>query len=223
MAKEKKAAKPKKEAKAKKEPKPKKEAKGKKAASAAPSAAAPFSAAPASGPQPAKKRGRLLSVLLLIAIGVGAFFLVRMALHEADYKSAQNALDKGSYKSAAETFEKLGTYKDAGVLRNYALARWLYSEGLSTNGAVLDQVGTCLDAIPADYSGDMAGEISKFRKDFGSYHQNWTSYKSGEAQSDSGSTVSSGAAVKHRGNFYTAFKEFYESAAHFWDEDEDAS
>ena len=212
MAKEKKAAKPKKEPKAKKAPK----AKGK-------AAAAPISPAPATQTAPPKKRGRFLAFLILAAIVVGAYFLVRMAVHEADYKSAQNAIDKGNYQSAQVTLEDLGNYKDARVLRNYALARWLYAEGISTNGAVLDQVGTCLDAIPADYAGDMAGEISKFRKDFGSYHQTWASYKSGEAQSDDGSTVSSGAAVKHRGNFYSAFKEFYESAAHFWDEDENAS
>lgn len=238
MAKEKKAAKPKKEPKAKKPakaPKGKKAAKGKGEAQSAPpistvppaGAAAPDDAAELDEELSAKqstallrkKRGKVLSIVLLAVLAVGAFFLVRMAIHEADYKSAQRAIEKGNYQAAQQSLEGFGDYKDARVLRNYALARWLYSEGISTNGAVLDQVVTCLDAIPADYSGAMASEIVQFKKELVSYHRVWTSYKNSEVQSDDGSTVGAGASVKHRGNFYTAFKEFYESAAHFWDED----
>lgn len=199
----------KKEPKAKKEPKTPNKAKGKKAA-----------AAPAYRPAytpPQKKSGKLVSVLILAALVLGVVFLVRMAMHESSYKSAQLAIDKGSYEKAQESLDALGDYKDARVLRTYALARWLYSASPSTGGSVLDQIDICLSAIPDDYSGDMAQDVSKFKEQFGTYHRLWTNYKQSGAQSDNGSVT--GSSVKHNGNFYTAFGEFYESAAHFWDED----
>lgn len=177
---------------------------------------------------PTRKRpGKLVSVLLLAALALAAFFIVRVTIRASDYKSAQLAISKGHYERAQETFDALGDYKDSRVLKTYALARRFYSEGETTNGAVFDQAAICISAIPNNYAGDMAADIRKFKKQFGTYPQLWTDYQQSDAQDgdeqeptgeSASETDKNGGSVQHNGNFYTAFAKFYENAAHFWDE-----
>lgn len=219
MAKDKKAAKPKKEPKAKKE-KTKKEPKAKKGkaakgetAPAAPSKYAPRPAA-AAAPTPKPKKHRAVLLLVVLAVAAGVYFGVPYIKHSSSYKGAVAQIQKGGYGTARETLDGLGNFRDACVLRNYALARELYGSGIGTSGAALDHVKLCLQTIPADYSGDLAVEIAKFKTTFGVYSSNGGTV-------DSSALGGSASGVKHNNNFYQAVAEFYEGAAHFWDEETD--
>ena len=138
------------------------------------------------------------------------------------YRNAVTAIEKGQYEKARTSFEALGDYKDARVLRTYALSREIYTDGQATTGTVLDQVTICLSAIPESYSGDLAEDIRTFKTQFGYYSNYQRKYNEETAflRGESSSGISR-ADVKHNGNFYQAFEAFYESAAHFWDEETD--
>ncbi len=209
MAKDKKKeAKPKKEAKAKKEPKAKK---GKGAKGEAPRAATAAAYRPAPPKEPKKRRAVLLVIVLALAAGV--YFGVTQIKHGVSYSNAIAQIQNGKFETARAELESVGDYKDAYALRTYALARALYGSGNGTSGAALDHVRLCLQVIPENYDGDLANEIKNFKTQFGYYGQ-----LTGNTGSDSALHGDYRSDVSHNGNFYTAWREFYESAAHFWDE-----
>jgi len=204
----KKEAKPKKEAKAKKEPKAKK---GKGAKGEAPRAATAAAYRPAPPKDP--KKGRAVLLVIVLALAAGVYFGVPQIKRGVSYNAAVTQIQQGKFETARAKLESVDNYKDAYVLRTYALARALYGSGSGTSGAALDHVRICLQVIPENYNGDLANEIKNFKTQFGYYGQ-----LTGNTGSDSALHGGYRSDVSHNGNFYTAWREFYESAAHFWDE-----
>ena len=212
MAKDKKKeAKPKKEAKAKKEPKAKKSKGAKGEAPQATTAAANPVVQSAPPKDPKKRRAVLLVIVLALAAGV--YFGVPQIKRGMSYSNAIAQIQKGKFETARAELESVDNYKDAYVLRTYALARALYGSGSGTSGAALDHVRICLQVIPEDYDGALANDIKNIKTQFGYYGQ-----LTGNTGSDSALHGDYRSDVSHNGNFYTAWRECYESAAHFWDE-----
>lgn len=107
-------------------------------------------------------RARMLLIVgaILIAIAlIGSFVRVQIqnrAMQE-EYENAMELVRAGEYDSARAAFASLSDYRDASVLRNYALARSEMESGDAGQAEIM------LETIPLDYEGDMSEEIMAYK------------------------------------------------------------